>query len=167
MRKKKTTGTSIEIINLGAHELNCFGIDLIRKYIGYEFSAGLKFEQEEVGDDWFGAYNEEGELIGICGLGGTIEAPFRRWLGYFVVRPDYWGKGVADELLKVVERRCTRLNYRWLFVETYDRPEFRRALSFYKKHGFVEVGYLKNILLDGASAIYLMKDLRKVGEDNG
>ena len=165
--KNDNQDTCIEILNLGAYELNRYGVDLIRKYIGYEFSDKLKFEQDEVGQDWFGAYNEDGELIGIIGLGSTFDAPFRCWLGYFVVCPDYWGKGVADKLLKTIERRCTKLNYRWLFVETYSRPEFERAIAFYKKHGFKIAGYLDNMLLDGATALYFVKDLKYAGVDDG
>jgi GNAT superfamily N-acetyltransferase len=50
------------------------------------------------------------------------------------VLPDWHGRGVAEQLLKVVERDLRRLGCSRLSLDT--TPPLRRAVSFYEKSGF-------------------------------
>lgn len=154
-------GSFFKIVHLTAAEYNTKGVELVRSTCGFEIAAGAELTEYKKNTpvDFWGIYDKK-SLVGIIGLGAELNSPFRVWLGYFGVDPAYQHTGIGISLLNFVQQECRRRNYRWLFVETYDTPHFQPALNFYRNHKFKKVGYLKNYLMDGASAIYLMKDLK-------
>lgn len=152
---------SFKIVRLTAAEYNTKGVELIRLTCGFEIAAdaALVGYKKNTPVDFWGIYDNKC-LIGMIGLGTELSAPFRIWLGYFGVDPTCQSAGVGSSLLNFVQQECKQRNYRWVFVETYDTPHFQPALNFYRNNGFKKVGYLKNYLINGASAIFLMKDLK-------
>ncbi len=56
-----------------------------------------------------------------------------------------------------IAENAVQVGYKKLFVETYENPTFKKALSFYKAKGFSEVGRIKDYLPDGTAMIVFGK----------
>jgi len=96
---------------------------------------GYTAEQLERGGVHLLGAGVDGRVVGIGGVelqdGGTAE------LKRFYVRPEHRGAGVADALMAPLVEHARRHDARVLRLETGDRQH--AALSFYRRHGFVEV----------------------------
>lgn len=69
--------------------------------------------------------------------GFTLYAPHQDTLEifYLAVRPDAWGRGVASQLLREVEKRAREMDRRILELWVID--DNARAIRVYEKNGFV------------------------------
>ena len=66
----------------------------------------------------------------------TGEQPIELWR-FYIAQP-WQGRGVAQALMKEVERDAYRRGARTLWLGVWERNE--RAQAFYRKNGFVDVG---------------------------
>jgi len=146
---------------LTVRQFNELAVPFIKSVIGIEFGSYISEEDRDYDEETdFWGYFYKDQLIGLVGLGSLFSSPFKVWLGYFGVHPDFQEKGTGAELLTHIEKECHRRYIRWLFVETYSGKNFKMARQFYESHGFKKVGYLENFLRDGTSAVFYMKDLK-------
>ncbi len=94
-----------------------------------------------------------GRVIGY--IIGLIELRCREILGHVIsiaVHPMYRGLGIGSKLLKALEERLASRGALRIFLEVdvLNKP----AIGFYRKHGYVVSGILKNYY--GVSDAYLM-----------
>lgn len=79
------------------------------------------------------------------------------------VRPDRqglgFGVGVGSRLLAGFEARLRAAGDRVLIVETSARPAYEQARSFYRRHGFREVGRIPEFYAPGDDKIIFYKSL--------
>jgi diamine N-acetyltransferase len=106
---------------------------------------GLEIQAREIADASIGTLlvEAEGELVGFAQLRTgdvpgcvTGPAPVEIWR-FYVDRP-WQGSGLAGHLMRAVEREATRRGSRTLWLAVWERNP--RAMSFYRKCGFAEVG---------------------------
>lgn len=76
--------------------------------------------------------------------GFTLYAPHQDTLEifYLAVHPDAWGRGVASQLLREVDKRAREMDRRILELWVIDDNE--RAISVYEHNGFVRTDDTKN-----------------------
>ncbi len=91
---------------------------------------------------------------------GLIELRCREFLGHVIsiaVHPLYRGLGIGSRLLKALEERLASRGVQRIFLEVDVLNE--PAIDFYRKHGYVISGVLKNYY--GVSDAYVMiKEVR-------
>lgn len=96
----------------------------------------------------------DGRVVGIGGVelqdGGTAE------LKRFYVRPEHRGTGVADALMAPLVAHAEAHGARILRLETGDQQH--AALSFYRRHGFVEVDRFPPYT-DSEASVCMQRDL--------
>ncbi len=103
---------------------------------------------------------KDAELMGIVGLHHYAWGPPENvWLAWFAVAPAEQGKGYGKALLSEVEQKARQRGFRKFFVETYEHPDFEKAIRFYQKQGFTEHGRIANYLADGSQMLVLGKTL--------
>jgi ribosomal protein S18 acetylase RimI-like enzyme len=93
------------------------------------------------------------KLVGCCGY--FREGP-KYWISWTAVLPSYQGKGIGQELLNKVFEDLNNITDR-VYVETYEHPDFRKAINFYWKNGFKLCGILEDYLDTGDACLYLRK----------
>lgn len=81
------------------------------------------------------------------------------WLSWFTVHPSYQRKGIGRALLKSVEMTAKSMGFSKLFVETYNHPNFRKALEFYEACGFHKAGAITDYLPSSHDMIVYKKNL--------
>jgi GNAT superfamily N-acetyltransferase len=72
---------------------------------------------------------------------GTIATSFRDDTGHvrgMAVRPEWQGKGVADQLLATAERNLRHRRYTRVTLDT--TAPLERAINFYERHGYEASG---------------------------
>ena len=91
--------------------------------------------------------------------GFTLYAPRQDTLEifYLAVHPDAWGKGVAGQLLREVEKRAREMNRRMLELWVIDDNE--RAISVYAHNGFVRTDETKEVTSSTRTERRLLKQL--------
>ena len=106
-------------------------------------------------------FNVAGRAAGIIGLHHYAWGPDENvWLAWFAVHPELQRRGIGRHMLTYVEERAVEWGYRKIFVETYDHPDFEKAVAFYTSCGFERVGTVENYLPDAGSMIVYAKALR-------
>jgi GNAT superfamily N-acetyltransferase len=75
------------------------------------------------------------KLVGFCGL-GPAAATDKVWMSWFVVHPDYQGRGIGTRLLADTEQLARSQGYRWMFVHTFTEARFLAARALYFKAGY-------------------------------
>ncbi len=63
-------------------------------------------------------------------------------------------------MLELVEKRAMQKGYTRLFVETYDHPDFSKALQFYAACGFERAGSISNYLTNLSDMIVYRKNIK-------
>lgn len=122
----------------------------------YDFSVFLFYYA--MARDLFLVAEALGKVIGY--IIGLIELRRREVLGHVIsiaVHPLYRGLGIGSKLLKALEERFASRGALRIFLEVdvLNKP----AVSFYRKHGYVVSGVLKNYY--GVSDAYVMvKEVR-------
>ena len=91
--------------------------------------------------------------------GFTLYAPRQDTLEifYLAVHPDAWGKGVAGQLLREVEKRAREMNHRMLELWVIDDNE--RAINLYAHCGFVRTHDTKEVTSSTRTERRLLKQL--------
>lgn len=93
----------------------------------------------------------DGKIIGDCDivrLSDCIKLRHRGVIGLAILK-EHWGKGIATKLIEEIFRLATEMGITQVELDVYDKNE--RAISLYKKLGFVKVGSMPNaaVLKDG------------------
>ena len=97
---------------------------------------------------------------GIVGLHRYVWGPPENvWLAWFAVSPEFQGDGYGVKLLDSIIRKAKSLGYKKFFIETYNHPDFQKAIWFYKKYGFTEAGNISRYLPDGSDMVVLFKKI--------
>lgn len=82
-------------------------------------------------------YELKGKVIGILSIGDTADSDkkgaFELWRIY--IEKAYQNKGIGSELIKFAQNEAVRLKYKEMVIWAF--KENKRAVSFYKKHGFI------------------------------
>jgi len=89
----------------------------------------------------------DGALAGFC---VAMPAPDDVHLLVIAVAPDFRGQGLARQLLKQVDRLATNLGIERVLLEV--RPSNHRALGFYQREGFTQVGLRRGYYPAGRDA---------------
>jgi len=117
------------------------------------FGQVLDFE----GDSFrigLGLFNESGALLGFI----TGQAVFEQAEIYFIgVDPRSRSLGFGNQLLKAFISACQQKEAEALFLEV--KASNKRAISFYKKHGFKHSGTRKKYYPNGEDAVLMNFDL--------
>ena len=102
------------------------------------------------GEGYFTVYMKDSHIIGFCVASGVLD----QWELYKIaVTPQMQRQGVAQELLRDLEKRCMGT----LFLEV--RESNQRAQEFYKQRGFRKIGVREAYYRDGESAYLYQKQL--------
>jgi tRNA threonylcarbamoyladenosine biosynthesis protein TsaB len=89
----------------------------------------------------------DGKLAGFC---VAMFTPDDVHLLVIAVAPDFRGRGLARQLLGQVDRLASNLGLTRLLLEV--RPSNERALSFYRREGFEQIGVRKGYYPAGRGA---------------
>ena len=95
----------------------------------------------------------------VLGLGGVVPDEMSLetcWVAWFAVSVSAQGSGIGDMLMRRLLERARCQGYKRIYVETYDRPEFRRARVFYDKRGFKPMGWLEGHHPSGKGSTFYM-----------
>lgn len=92
----------------------------------------------------------EGAGVGIAAIYANDEITWKAYLSFISVEHELQGSGIGSELLKECEQEATRLKMKSLYLEVYKVNV--RAFSFYKIHGYAEIG-------ETSTSIIMMKEL--------
>lgn len=106
----------------------------------------------------FGYYNKaEGtDILGCC---GAYWEGHKYWVSWTAVHPKQQRQGVGQLLLDKVLNYVKKSGAEEIYVETYEHPEFRKAILFYWKNKFYLCGYIDKYLSDGSAALLLKKNI--------
>lgn len=102
---------------------------------------------------WGHVVIEGGERDRVLGVSGwyidDLEADGVYWLGWTYVNPYSQGQGYGSMLMEFVIAMLERFGARKLFLSTSSLQKYRKAISFYERHGFEREGCLKDFYADG------------------
>jgi len=96
----------------------------------YEFMANYHSDKDRL---WFAEAN--GEIVGAIAIVG--HSPERAQLRWFILHPEFRGRGLGQRLLKEALQYSRDKGYRQLFLETTDDQQ--TAIRMYTKVGFQKV----------------------------
>ena len=103
----------------------------------------------------------DGVLAGFC---VAMATPDDVHLLVIAVAPDFRGRGLARQLLAQVDRLASNLGLTRVLLEV--RPSNERALSFYRREGFVQIGQRKGYYPAGRGAredaLVMARDLNEL-----
>ncbi|SKA68943.1 Acetyltransferase (GNAT) family protein [Eubacterium uniforme] len=88
-----------------------------------------------------------GKVVGTCYICPFVDlrkVKHRASLSISVLK-KYWGLGIANAMLEYTIELSREIGFKQIDIEVMD--DNYRALSLYKKHGFVETGYRHNAYL--------------------
>lgn len=143
-------------------------VALVKSTMGKEVGHHCELAFKEVKDEgdkrrclW--GFFEEDRLLAIGGTYDGFWDRSRAYISWFSVAEDYQRTGLGTLMIKHIEEEARKGGVKWLYVETYDNEQFRKANNFYRKMGYRFAGSLKNYLNDGSDAIYYYKAL---GDEN-
>jgi diamine N-acetyltransferase len=83
---------------------------------------------------------------------------FGPFLELLAVYPQFQGQGVGREIIGWLENQPGAYTNIWTTVSTFNV----RAMNFYTKHGYREVGQLTDLVRAGYDEIFLRKIIREV-----
>ena len=107
---------------------------------------------------------DNNEVIAFCVIDiNSFPKPYISVLG---VHPTYQGKGIGTFILKWAENEYGKINGKiFIAVSSFNSL----AKKVYERFGFVQIGELKNYIIDGHSELLMQKvaDVRGAGESSG
>jgi GNAT superfamily N-acetyltransferase len=125
---------------------------------GTTYEDVIDWDQERWRDLLTGSAYFFGEVDGVVramALGGSHEDfPGQTWLFGMFVGPDARGSGLADALVDAVAEWARLAGARELHLAV--ALEMTRAVSFYRRRGFVEVGEVRYMKRDPSRQIQTM-----------
>ena len=105
----------------------------------------------------------DGKIVGIGNFGqksNKIRIAHRCDMGVSVLK-EYWGLGIATELMKVIVEKAKEVRFEQIELQVVS--ENKSARHLYSKFGFYETGYIKNGMKYSdntyAKLILMQKDL--------
>ena len=102
----------------------------------------------------------EATIKGVIGLHHYRWGPLDNvWLSWFAVEPELQGQGIGQWMMAKIEQLSRHKGYKKLFIETYRHDIFSRAIEFYQKQGFLQVGQIGDYLIDGSDMLVFAKSL--------
>lgn len=108
-----------------------------------------KINGKLVGSSTFGAISSKARLAHRCDMGVSV-------------LKEYWGLGIASEIIKVVIAKAKEVGFEQIELDVVEENASARHL--YKKFGFYETGYINHGMkyADGSYAklILMQKDLK-------
>lgn len=78
---------------------------------------------------------------------------------YFAVHKDYRHKGLASDLLKIVEQFVRDRNGRYIHALSCDIGSYAPARAFYKKNGYKQVAHIPNYYVEGEGRVDFFKEI--------
>ena len=103
------------------------------------------------------------QVVGMCDIApisSRVRYKHRSNVGISVLK-EFWGLGIASELMKVVIEKAKEVSYEQMELQVVDTNE--SAIHLYEKFGFYKTGYINNAIkyTDGtyANLILMQKDL--------
>ncbi len=139
-------------------------------YSMYSFSGDDEDLQDLTSENYLGAYDVEGELIGFLCSGEAAQVPGARLRGLYEVqgyldiglglRPDLTGRGLGEAFLRngmnVLSTRFGMKRFRLAVavfnkraIEVYRRAGFREDCSFVSMVGIENVSFMQMLREDG------------------
>jgi GNAT superfamily N-acetyltransferase len=94
-----------------------------------------KFAREYFGEGagiWLAV--EDGKMLGCIALRALPQIESAGEVKRLYVKPDARGHGVAELLLRALEKYAREFRYRWLYLDSKD--DLTAAIRFYQKHGY-------------------------------
>lgn len=83
-------------------------------------------------------YEYNGHAVALLSIGDTIdndkEGAFEIWRIY--ISKDYQNQGIGNKLIDFAEKKALELRYKEIIIWAF--KENNRAISFYKKHNYIE-----------------------------
>ena len=101
----------------------------------------------------------EEQIVGFTIL--NMQGGFIGYVQTLCVAPDWRNKGVGSELMSFVERRIFKETPNVFICVSSFNP---KALKFYKRLGYEEIGELKDYIITGHSEILLRKSMSPLSE---
>jgi ribosomal protein S18 acetylase RimI-like enzyme len=104
------------------------------------------------------------EIIGMTGLYRTVWTdPKVLSLGWFLIDPDYQGKGIGSVLLDATIQLALKHDAKRLMIET--SASLKSALKLYEKTEFVTVGSVNDYYQSGYNLLLLTRDISAVSSE--
>lgn len=110
----------------------------------------------------WGAFNEGYELVGCCGIYDGFYDKKKCYISWFSVDEKLQRSGLGTQMMDHITKLALDEGFNWMYVETYDNEQFRKANNFYRKCGFSNAGSILGYLEDGSDAMYYRKRIRDV-----
>ena len=126
-------------------------VELHATYYHKHWGFGLYFESKvamelseflcrfEEGRDGFWVAHVEGEIVGAVAIDGMNTDTKGAHLRWFIVAPEYQGKGIGEKLLGVAVNFCKKMNFPRVYLWTFEGLYSARRL--YEKVGFRLCGH--------------------------
>ena len=93
-------------------------------------------------------------VVGFCGIKITLDTAE---IMNIVIKKDFRGQGLSDQLLSYVINICKQLNIKSINLEV--NVENTIAINLYKKYNFVKVGLRKKYYDNTTDALLMTLDL--------
>lgn len=146
-----------EAVALIATAMNVDEAAWARETMAYYFKC--KQNDIDSGREYF-VWRHDGRVRGGVGLHRYLWGPRENvWLSWFAVHPELQGMNVGSMLLSAIEKRAREAGFKKFLVETYDSPDFEKAVAFYKARGFSLSGEIKKYLPDGSPMLVFSKSI--------
>lgn len=123
-----------KIIELHAtYYYNNWGFDVsFETQVGGELSEFISVLEEERDGFWIAEADEQfAGSIAIDGRGGNVDGVRLRW---FIVSPEFQGKGIGRALLRTAVAFCRNTGYTYVYLWTFKGLDAARSL--YEEEGF-------------------------------
>jgi len=112
--------------------------------VGRELSEFISGFQEERDGFWIAEVDEQfAGSVAIDGRGGNVDGARLRW---FIVSPEYQGKGIGRTLLRTAVTFCKSVDYTDVYLWTFKGLDVARSLyeeegfRFHEEHGVKQWG---------------------------
>jgi diamine N-acetyltransferase len=109
--------------------------------------------------DYFFAFHQE-KIAGFCMLKPNqthvrLNNEPAVQLNRIYLLPEYWGKGIGEQLLLFSENYARQHQASWLWLQVWQ--ENKRAIHFYEKKGFKPFGFMDFYLGNTVHADWIMR----------
>jgi L-amino acid N-acyltransferase YncA len=165
----KTNASAITIIPLSQNNIrkaillteNIFPFETDQRNARFTLYDSLG--DQEHGQRYWVAVNEQNKVIGITGLYEDRKDKTVIWLGWHGVHTEHRLYGIGSKLLDYAINEAKKAGYKKLrLFSSLSDPNEQAAHKLYKKFSFVQTGSSKT-----KDKIYFEKELNAVKADNG